>query len=124
MAWVGGAFYLLHAPAILTTLLAGRRLRELRGGRGAAGAGAEGGVEGEGAGYDAEEGGGGLAEPLLGGAGFGDHTGHGACHGHSHGHGHSHMEPASSGPLAFRRSSSAHRSSIPGHASPIAGSMG
>jgi hypothetical protein len=95
MAWVGGVFYLLHVPAILTTLVAGSSLRALYG---EAGAGQALDVEGS------------LADPLLGG--WSAHNG----------------SPSLGRGLARSSGDGSNRPmlrmSIPGHASPIAGSMG
>lgn len=105
MAWVGLVFYALHIPAILLVLGVGRKLLALQAG----GAGDEEAAEegGQGFGQPAT---GGLTEPLLG-VGVSS-TPDGA----------SSMERRTSLPRPEVHSP-VFRTSIPGHASPLAGGM-
>mmetsp|Transcript_9121 Transcript_9121/g.15934 ORF Transcript_9121/g.15934 Transcript_9121/m.15934 type:complete len:507 (-) Transcript_9121:653-2173(-) len=111
MAWVAGTFYLLHVPAILTTVFAGNRLLELYATPGEVDRGSDQGDE------EVAEG---LQQPLLTGQGV-DMPGGGRHVGRE----------SHDGRLSYRQSGSLRRqgsvgtgSRVPGHATPIAGSMG
>jgi hypothetical protein len=97
MAWVGSFFYLLHFPAILTALGVGSHLLAQYDSR-----------------FDEE---GGLADPLLGPQAHGVSPTQGSLQ-RQGSLGRSIRYSMDGKPILCRRAS------IPGHASPIAGSMG